>query len=976
MNDAHVDEKKPINSVHDGRPGDGQQAVEVRQPHGVRRRGCRLNRTQGIILAVVVVVIIVLLPVIIALLTTSRCACDGAEDQLPIRVTTPRPTLDPALPWADIRLPRSLIPSLYDLHLTVDVDHFNFSGSVSIDFACEESTHYIIVHVNALSIDRSHILLKDLTAPEQSVPRIVKHYDVELNQFHVIKLSSSLTRSHRYQLSFGHFKGLIEDDLRGLYRSMYKDKNGTTRYLAASQLQSIDARKVFPCLDEPDLKAEFLVTITHSPAYTALSNMPMSSSQTLSNGWKKDSFEKSPVMSTYLLAFVIADFRSRDMLTDSGLKIRIWAQPDSYDQTAYALDFAIDAYKFFADYFGMPEVVPKADHAAIPDFSAGAMENWGLVLYRETTLLHDEEVSSISNKYWVSLVMAHEIAHTWFGNMVTMRWWDDLWLNEGFANTLMYFALDTIYSTWKVFDLQLVNNVYPVMTKDSLLTSHAISTPIVHPDDITQFFDSISYDKGMAVLRLLRGFLGWESFKKGLQVYVKTYKYQNAEMSELWSTFEKANNHTYEIGAIMDTWTRQMGFPVVSFTRISSTKYRLDQERFLLNPDDEYDERSSPYRYKWKIPFIYKIQGDEKEHTQWMDMGSAEITVPPNAWVMGNVDYMGFYRTNYDEEMWKRLTEQLQSDHKAFSAANRAGLISDAFNLARANKLSYKTALSLTSYLHKEEDFVPWKAFFDSMDFLKGMLATSNSFGKLQTYIYNLVAAQYRRVGTSDQGDLLDRNMRGAMVKAACGVGVPDAVDWAKRMFNSWMQYGTKILPDYAEVIYAVGIQEGGEKEWNHLWESAQKTRVASEAEVMTSALAYTQQPWLLWRYARWSQDTSKIRMQDVRNLFQYFASTPLGRSVSLQFMLTNWKDINRRFGMDAFLLRDIIYATTSLINTEYEYNQLYRLYQIYPPAGVASKAADNSLALIRSNIKWMKLNHETIHSWLMNNVPEQQPSV
>jgi aminopeptidase N len=968
--DATEEEKRPINNVEKPESPPVEPQVQVRRPP---KNGCLMSRGQAFGLALFVFLLVLIVGACAAILTrTHWCPCDTTPNYgwWNSSLMGPKPTVASGYPWSGIRLNRDLIPSYYSLELRIDLSKFQFSGSVDIDVKCQVSTQYVILHNNGLRVNRSSVYVQEARSGKNI--KIYRHIPVPINQFWVLHMNEYLEKGKYYRIRFGDFQGKLEDDLRGLYRSSYKDQDGNLRYLAASQLQSVDARKVFPCFDEPDLKANFSVNLIHRPELVALSNMPQIKSVSIDDGWTRTEFRPTPIMSTYLLAFVVAEFRERKRVVGN-LTIRIWAQPDMYDQTKYSLKFAQEAYAFFAKYFGTPEVVPKADHVAIPDFSAGAMENWGLVLYRETTLLHDEDVSSISNKYWVSLVIAHEIAHTWFGNMVTMKWWDDLWLNEGFANTLMYFALNDINPKWSVFDLQLVNNLFPVMTKDSLLTSHAISTPIRDPDDIPQFFDSISYDKGMAVLRLLRGFLGWDDFQRGLQNYINKYKFKNARMSELWKTFQEAVNGRFNVGQVMDTWTRQMGFPVVTVKHLRGNTYRLDQKRFLLNPNDKYDPQKSAFRYKCRIPFTYKLQGDRSVRTEWMNLKSADITVPEGSWIMGNVDYMGFFRTNYDEDMWRKLIDQLHTDHEVFSASNRAGLINDAFNLARANQLSYDIALNLTSYLHKETDYVPWRAFLDSIDFIKGMVATSNSYGLLKRYISNLVAPQYRRVGISDMGDLLERNLRRSLLEAAAGVNVPDAIDWAKRTFNAWKDYGTRIPPDYSVVVYSVGVQEGGEKAWDHLWEKSKTTRVASEAEIMMNALAYTQEPWLLWRYARWSLDSSKIRMQDVRNLFRYFASTPLGRSVALQFLLTNWREINIRFGMDAFLLRDIIYATTSLINTEYEYKQLERLYRESPPAGVARKAADNSLALIRSNTNWMKTNNDAIRTWLEANVPDEE---
>jgi hypothetical protein len=295
--------------------------------------------------------------------------------------------------------------------------------------------------------------------------------------------------------------------------------------------------------------------------------------------------------------------------------------------------------------------------------------------------------------------------------------------------------------------------------------------------------------------------------------------------------------------------------------------------------------------------------------------------------------------------------------------------------LARANQLSYDVAFNLTSYLHAEHDYVPWAAFFDAMDFIDGMLATSDTYGLLQKYMRQLLEPQYKRIGTSDTGEMLDRNMRSSMLSAACSSNVPEAVDWARKTFDLWMNNGTKIVPDYAGVVYSMGIQYGGEQEWDFLWNRTQSTVVVSEAETMLTALARTRQPWLLWRYVRMSLDVTKVRTQDIRNQFRFYTSTPLGRLITLQFLLTYWEEMNIRFEMDPFLLRDVIIATTQYVNTEHDYELLERRYSNGPAstAGVVGKTASSSLAVVRSNINWLTLHYETISRWLATHV--QSPS-
>ncbi|XP_046543779.1 glutamyl aminopeptidase-like [Haliotis rubra] len=737
------------------------------------------------------------------------------------------------------------------------------------------------------------------------------------------------------------------------------------RYLASSQLQPTDTRRVFPCFDEPDFKAIFKITIIHQPGYQALGNMPLYRSSVLSNGWLRKEFEPTPIMSTYILAFVVADFKSRNYSFNSGYQLRIWAQPDAYSQTKHALDFGVKTYNFFTEYFNTSDVVPKADHVAVPDFSGGAMENWGLVIYRETALLYDPYVSSSSNKYMVTLIMAHEIAHTWFGNMVTMKWWDDLWLNEGFASLLMYFAMDNAYPEWNVFAIQVVEYMFPAMVKDALVTSHPVSADIEDPDDVQQSFDIISYNKGMAVLRMLQGFIGWKSFKEGLQLYVRRYKFQNADRDELWQTFTETVNNTYIVKKIMDTWTRQTGYPVVNVRTVNNS-FILEQERFLLNQEEADPLDDNPFGYRWYIPFTYIIQYDRNVRKVWLNLEAATIN-RTEGWVLGNVDYMGFFRVNYEKDMWMRLGDQLLYNHTVFSEANRAGLIGDAFALARANLLDYDIALNLTRYLKNELNYVPWRAFVDSIEFLRGMIATKEAYVYLQQYLRDLVTPVYN-TATYVKGSLPDKYLHRIILGMACDVGVGNAVKYAKSTFNAWKTYNTVLAADLSVLIYSVGIREGGTDEWDFVWEKAQSTSVASERQIMMEALAQTQKPWLLWRYANWVFDPSKIKKQDVRVVMTYFTKTPLARSVALEFFMTRWKDLVNRFGHDPFLLPEVIPTVTSFVNSEFHLRQLETIFKETPPK-TASKAAENALALTRSNIKWMETYYEKIAVWLKDNV-------
>ncbi|XP_045184898.2 glutamyl aminopeptidase-like [Mercenaria mercenaria] len=880
-------------------------------------------------------------------------------------------------PEIGIRLPGDVIPVHYDIDLDVSIDNENYTGSVKILTNCLKDTSLLILHVKPyiLNVNEAEVYIYPLkkgdtnnTNNKSFIPVTRQFMDFD-KEIHAIELKEPMMKGIQYIIYIKDFQGFLFADLKGMYMSSYKNKNGDTRNLIASQLQSTDARKVFPCFDEPDMKATFSVSITHSSEYTALCNMPVESEKCFDDCSRtRVQFQTTPLMSTYLLAFVVSDFDYSETILENNYTLRIWSQPDLINQTYYALDFATKTYAYFTDYFQMPDVVPKADHVAVPDFSGGAMENWGLVIYRETALLYDPEVSSSSNKYMVTLIIAHEIAHTWFGNMVTMKWWDDLWLNEGFASTLMYFAMDNAYPEWNVLDIVVAEDMFPVMVKDALETSHPVSPNINHPDEIAESFDQISYNKGMALLRMLETFLGKDGFRKGLQSYVMKYKFDNAEMSELWETFTEATNSSLKICEIMDTWTRQMGYPVINI-KADGDYYILEQTRFLINAQkDKQDIEDSDYGYKWYVPFTYMMEDDVTLRLHWLKMGPGKIKKTSGGWILGNVNYGGFYRVNYELEMWQRLAKQLYKNHTVISPPNRAGLIGDAFNLARASMLDYGLALNLTTYLRNEENYVPWKAFLDCFEFIRGMLSKESAYVALEKYIGELVAPVFAKIGTDDHGTLPEMYLRRLLLKTGCDTGVKAAVQYAKDQFRAWMINGTRLPTDFSQVIYAVGVREGSVDEWDYVWIKSQETNSPSEREMLLEALAHTQKPWLLWRYANWIFDVNKIKMQDVRLVMSYFSNTPLGRMIALHFLMTRWDDLNEKFGDDTFIIREMIGEVTAYVNTEFVLNQLEHLFTEKPPKG-AKKGADSAIALIRANIGWMDKNYASIASWLDQHV-------
>ncbi|NWX43059.1 AMPN Aminopeptidase, partial [Steatornis caripensis] len=493
---------------------------------------------------------------IIALSVVYAQEKNKAADPGSTSTTTAAPTTAaPDNPWNRWRLPTTLVPESYEVtlqpFLTPDANNtYIFKGNSSVVFVCTEATNLILIHSNKLDYTLQGSFHTSLQAVDgSSVPPISKTWLETPTQYLVVQLGGQLQQGQRYRL-VSIFTGELADDLAGFYRSEYVDELGDKKVVATTQMQAADARKAFPCFDEPAMKANFTVTLIHPSEYEAISNMPAKSTRQQEidgKSWNVTEFETTPKMSTYLLAFIVSQF-SYLQNTSENVLIRIWGRPTAIaeGQGNYALQVTGPILNFFEKHYNTPYPLPKSDQVGLPDFSAGAMENWGLVTYRENSLLFDDAYSSIGNKERVVTVISHELAHQvpagppahpagwlgpadgvqcppppqWFGNLVTLRWWNDLWLNEGFASYVEYLGADSAEPSWGIKDLMVPNELYSVMATDALATSHPLSfleDEINTPAQISEVFDTIAYSKGASVLRMLSDFLSEDVFKEGLQ---------------------------------------------------------------------------------------------------------------------------------------------------------------------------------------------------------------------------------------------------------------------------------------------------------------------------------------------------------------------------------------------------------------------------------------------------------------------------
>ncbi|XP_012268487.2 aminopeptidase N isoform X2 [Athalia rosae] len=963
-----------------------------------RKRGCTVSRCGGFLLGTLFLLSVVVTALLVyhfAPCADSVSRTGNREAGMPgIKIGKGFGAAGFAGKKLDLRLPRSVVPVLYRLKLTPFIwpGNFTFNGEVEILVNVTEDTKNITLHSTNLDIDEAATKVKIYLPDDGTIRKQTEDIGVEkqtndtLRQFHVIHTSNLLKAGKRYTVNL-KFVGYLNDYLEGFYRSSYTVGN-QTRWIATTQFQPTDARQAFPCFDEPALKAQFEISIARPKNMTSISNMKGTVDRRPIPGlptYEWDRYERSVPMSTYLVAFVVSDFAT---MTSKDGKVSVWARSEALDQSLYSLEIAPKILKYFEDYFRIEFPLPKMDMIALPDFSAGAMENWGLITYRETAMLYQESVSTSSNLQRVATVVSHELAHQWFGNLVTPSWWTDLWLNEGFASYVEYLGMDSVEPDWRVLEQFVVHEVQNVFGLDALESSHPISVKVGDPDEISEIFDRISYAKGASIIRMMDHFLTTDVFKRGLTNYLREKAYQSAEQNDLWDALtkqaheDKVLDQRTTVKQIMDTWTLQTGFPVVTVIRdYERGGATLTQQRFLLqNSTTTSQSGNEPL---WWVPITFTSQNElnfkNTKPSHWMEAEPSltlhNLKARSNEWMIFNVQETGYYRVNYDERNWRLIIQELsKSSFKNISTINRAQLVDDALNLARAGQIDYATALDVTSYLAHESEYLPWKAAYTAMGYLDSMLVKAEGYDRFRIFALKLLDNVYKLTGFIDAlGDPhLTVYSRIGVLSWACSLGHEDCVRNAVTQFHNWRttpspEKNNPISPNLKSVVYCTAIRVGGQIEWDFAWQQYQLTNVGSEKDLLLHALGCSRETWILSRYLNWAvTENSGIRKQDASRIFGSVSNSVIGQPLAFNFLRNEWARIKTYLGSSLSNLNSIITSSTKRLNAKYQLNDLLEFANDHSAElGTAKRAVQQAAEHAQANIKWLERNHGTILSWL-----------
>ncbi|XP_048580406.1 glutamyl aminopeptidase isoform X2 [Nematostella vectensis] len=771
-----------------------------------RRFGTRTWIFIGAVVAVVVLLVLVivlgaLLGHTIAKLREVRESQITPTTSTPIGTKAPSPTTPGTEVWWRPRLPGDVIPTHYNINLNITVDQPHFHGRVNMFANVTRATSVLLLHSSKEMIFKRSAVWMVASTPEER--QIKNSFYFDKNEYYVLEMADTL-KEGRYRVELV-YDAPFQILPYGLYRSSFERPNGSKSYFAATQFERSDARKAFPCLDEPALKATFNVTIAHHARYVALCNMPISSSTRVDNQIVDQYYQTSVVMPTYLLAFVVGEFWNRESRSRNNILMRYYARPSVVNHTEYAESVGGKIMTYFEDTFGVNYSLPKADQVAIPYFGPGAMENWGLILYAEDYLLWDADSNTEQNKQLVTSVIVHELVHQWFGNIVTLKWWNDMWLNEGFAKFFEYKAKAVVEPVWKKHEDFVSGPMSTAMTFDAGDTTNPIRVADDAPKEVTNSMSPlIYYDKAACVLRMLEDLLGEDVFLAGLKRYLKMFAFANAVTDDLWRALEMetcARGVCVQVKKYMNSWVSQEGYPVVTMQRENNTHYQFSQSRFLIHSTTTNSSRRQA-DYKWTIPLTYIKSGEPIRMIQDMSATTDYVKWDGIGWFKANVGTKGFYIVNYDDKNWNALAEQLLANHTVLSAADRAGLLMDAFNLARGARLNYTKAFGMTSYLNKETDYVPWEVALSKLNEFRTIVpAASEIYQLVMQYLVNQTSNQYEALGFQDTGDATNKFTRGEILAIQCRAEVTSCVTKAKELFRNWLNKGAHIPPNFRPLM-------------------------------------------------------------------------------------------------------------------------------------------------------------------------------
>lgn len=853
--------------------------------------------------------------------------------------------MKPKMKKHQVRLPVHITPHRYKIMLKPDLEEFTFYGEETIDIDVSKRTKEITLHSADLEIDSAELLHKSKDVWAGKIAYNEKAETVTLAFPKTIEEGKGILKII--------FRGILNDKMRGFYRSKYM-VDGGEKYLATTQFEAVDARRAFPSFDEPVHKAIFDITLMVPGDMTAISNTIPTAVSEHESGYKVVEFAPTPRMSTYLLAFIVGHFEFIEDATKDNVRVRVFTTPGKKRQAQFALEVAVKTLEFYSDYFDIPYPLPVLDLIAIPDFAYGAMENWGAVTYRESTLLVDEELSSSANKQWVALVIAHELAHQWFGNLVTMAWWTHLWLNEGFASFIEYLAIDHLFPQWDIWTQFVFLEKGTALKLDGLKNTHPIEVEVYHPSEINEIFDKVSYSKGASVIKMLADYLGPTDFRNGLTHYLKKHSYANAETSDLWEALEEITGKP--VRKIMANWTSKPGYPLLRITE-GQRHVAVSQSRFFSSA---LSRKKVHDKTVWQTPFNIRTS-IAKKPTQYL-LTDKSITLPKRKadWIKVNAGESSFARIDYPAVYLTALATPIEA--RILPPVDRLGIIRDIFDLAQSGQLPTHDALSLASSYKGEPDYTVWIELASHLRQIANLVFFESFYPHYEQYCREVFVTIAKKMGWEAKTDdaHTDRLLRGLVLYSLGSYKDAKTITKAQALFKR-LARAEKIDPDLRGPVYNLVAENGSKEEFAMLTDMYRKEELAQEKDRIGRALGLFTQKKILEKTLAFSL-SKDVRLQSVNGIITAVWTNPNGRDLAWKFVKENWSLLHERFG-GGHLLSRLLQPASEFVQAEKakDVNVFFKK----NPVPEAARTIAQAIEQIGSNASWLARDRKGIRNFL-----------
>ncbi|XP_017007594.2 aminopeptidase N [Drosophila takahashii] len=878
------------------------------------------------------------------------------------------------------RLPNTTEPETYNVELWTNVHtgDTQWNGTVDINLRVLEQTPNITLHYRQTSNFEASIISRDVATPTAIPLTVTPELQREFLVFtatngEIFAADTNWTLSIKYN-------GTHRSDMGGFYISSYTDDDGQQHFLATTQFESTNARHAFPCYDEPARRANFTITIHHDASYTAISNMPVNET-TSSSGVTV--FQTTPKMSTYLVAFIVSDFESTTGELN-GLRQRVFSRKGKQDQQEWALWSGLVVESSLAGYFGVPFALPKLDQAGIPDFSAGAMENWGLATYREQYMWWNKENSTINLKTNIANIIGHEYAHMWFGDLVSVKWWTYLWLKEGFATLFSYESNDIAFPEWDTYQIYHVNDYNSALLNDALASAVPMTHYVQTPNEISNRYNTFSYAKPASVLYMFKNAWSDKVFRTGLNKYLTKNKYTSCDEWDLFASFQESAN---ELGLVLPTsvdnifssWSHQAGYPLLTVTRNYETgTFTITQKRYVADKDDANVAT-------WYVPVNFATASNSDYRntsaTHYLlnvtETVISDVQVASDSWLLANLQNHGYFRTIYDEQNYELLAAVLKSQTWKIHVRNRAQLLYDTYIFVNTGRLSHSLLLNLLSYLEKEEQYAPWSTANTILTVYDRYLRGDDAYYNFQAFVQRLIDPIFEKIGVNEiPGEhYLNNYLRIVLVSLSCQVGSSDCYSKSAKKLSEYLYNGTAIEATLRTQAYCAGLRSTSNEVYSRVQSDLLASSDSTDRSLFISSLGCSGQNSQLLDFLRLSLDTTNSLSYSERTslLNSAYSRSEIGLTASLDFLETNWENY-AKLSESSKPLDTALRGIATYVVSEKQKTRLNALVAVVQADGPTYLNDDLSTTIdsrITANFAWLDVHRDPVLNWIADSFRE-----